>query len=207
MKITKFKKIAGCEQYKVYVEGEYWGTILDETIVLKHLNTTTDYTEQELRDIIFEGQDRVCFNTALYYISSYVKTEKELRDYLKKKGFPKFAIDYTIEKLIDYKYINDDEYVKSYISAKSESKGKKALLFELRKKGVADSVILQNLEEMDDQNEVIEKLAWKFAKTKISDPKLREKLIRHLGGKGFAMDEIMPVVRSVMEEIEEEGDF
>ena len=204
MFITKFKKIAGCEQYKVYVEDEFWGVVLDETIVLKHLDTKTDYDEKTLREIIFEGQDRVCFNTALYYISSYHKTEKELRDYLKKKGFPQFAIDYAIEKLLEYKYINDDEYVKSYIAYRGGQKGKKALMFELRQKGVDEKIIQQNLEEMDDQTDIIETLAQKFVKAKLNDPKLKEKLIRHLSSKGFSLDEIMPTVRKIMEELEED---
>lgn len=194
-----------CEQYKVYVEGEYWGNVLDESIVLNNLNTETEYEESALRDIIFKGQDRVCFNTALYYISSYVKTEKELRDYLKKKGFPPFAVDYALTKLLEYGYINDDTYAKNYVAAKSMSKGKKALAFELRQKGVAEDIIQKNLAEMDCQAEVIESLARKFSRTKAHDPKLREKLIRHLAGKGFAMGEIMPVVREILEEIGKGG--
>lgn len=198
MKITEFKKIGKTNRFKLYVDGDFFGIIMDETIIKNSLNTHDDYTESYLQEILAKNQDKVCFDTALTYVSKFTKPEKELRKHLITKGFLDCDIDFAIEKLKSYNYLNDENYAKMYIQNRHDSKGKKAIFYELKNKGIDQEIIQQNLQCITSQEDVIEKLASKFLKNKKDDPKVKEKLFRHLASKGFEFEEINSVVRRIL---------
>lgn len=123
-----------------------------------------------------------------------------MRKYLKDKGFLQNAIDFAVEKLKEYNYINDNNYAKNFIAIKQNSKGKKAIFFELKTKGVEENIIKKNLESVENQDEILLALAQKFVKNKQNDEKLKEKLFRHLVAKGFGFEEINGVIKKVLYE-------
>ena len=65
-------------------------------------------------------------------------------------------------------------------------------------KGVDDDIINDCLEKMGDQEDEILHLAKKFARTKHADPKLKEKLFRHLVGKGFGFEETNAAINKIL---------
>ena len=87
---------------------------------------------------LFEPSDKElekCKNTALRYITAQVKTEGQVTDYLKRKGFDREHISKTIEYLKGYKYINDYDYcVAYYMEACRKGKGRRRIEQELANK-------------------------------------------------------------------------
>ena len=89
-----------------------------------------------------------CKNTALRYITAQTKTEGQVAEYLKKKGFEKEYITNTIEFLRNYNYVNDKEYcVLYYKEACRKGKGRRRIQQELLAKKVEPSVIRDALDE------------------------------------------------------------
>ncbi len=86
---------------------------------------------------VYDKQLEKCKNTALRYISAQVKTEGQVEDYLKKKGFESEHIRESISYLRDYNYVNDREYcVLYYREACRKGKGRRRIEQELLTKKV-----------------------------------------------------------------------
>ena len=96
----------------------------------------------------FDKQLEKCKNTALRYITARVKTEGQVADYLKKKGFDGESIEIAIEYLKEYNYVNDRDYCIAYFKeACRKGKGRRRIQQELLNKKVNKSVIKDSLDE------------------------------------------------------------
>lgn len=73
---------------------------------------------------------------AFHFLSFRSRSEKEMRDYLTKKEV--LEIDETIEKLKELDFINDQKFIQEFVDSRSKNKpkGKKALIIELKRKGI-----------------------------------------------------------------------
>ena len=96
-----------------------------------------------------------CKNTALRYITAQVKTEGQVEDYLKRKGFETEHIKNTIEFLRDYNYVNDKEYcVLYYREACRKGKGRRRIQQELLTKKVKMETIREALGEYTSEDNI-----------------------------------------------------
>ncbi|MDD3396953.1 MAG: regulatory protein RecX [Clostridia bacterium] len=199
MRITDFKKIGKSSKYKVFIDDEFWAILYDETIITYKLNKQEEYEQEFLNAVLMEGEKKLALNGALKLLSLFSKTEKELADYLKIKTYSEDTINYCLQKLKEFNYLNDEFYAKNFINAKKKTKGKKAIEYELKLKGVSDEIIKKTLSEMiENQQDDVLNLARKFIKNKDNDLKLKEKLFRHLASKGFDYDEINFAINEVL---------
>ncbi|MDD2445420.1 MAG: RecX family transcriptional regulator [Clostridia bacterium] len=198
MQITEFKKIGKTCKYKIFVDNQFFGLLTDETIIKYNLKINQEYEFTFLKQVLEDGQKKLALNMALSLLNRQQKTEKEAREYLKRKQFVDKAIDYAVEKMKEYNYINDENYAKTYINSKRDNKGKKAIAYDLKLKGIDSEIIKINLELVKSQRESIYNLAQKIKKNKANDLKLRDKLFRSLASKGFEFDEINSVLNEIL---------
>ncbi len=200
MQITEIKQVGKTNKYKIYVDDEFFATLLDEDIVKNHLKSGLETEEEKLRTICFEGQKRVALDGAMKLLGTYPKTEKELRRYLKEKGYTLDTIDYTCEKLKEYKFLDDSNFADMFIKANKGKKGKRLISFELKQKGVPEHIISLKLENLEE--EPCLPLALKFMKGKPKDEKTKQKLYRFLASKGFGSEGIFIALRQIFKEDE-----
>ena len=195
MLITDIKKIGNSNKYRIFADDVFFATLLDEDIVKNHLKTDLEIDEVKLREICFVGQKNVAFDNCLKLLGTYPKTEKELRRYLKEKGYTVEVIDYVCQKLIEYKFLNDDSYADMYIKANIKKKGKRLIAFELKQKGVDQNIISSKLEVVEDN--ACLPLAEKYMKSKARDEKNKQKTYRFLASKGFESDKIIKALNTI----------
>ena len=137
-------------------------------------------------------------DTAFRYLESRPRTVKQMRDRLREKGFEEEEIENTIEELIDFGYLNDEEFVIAYINyGFTKGKGIKMIRYELYSKGVDDNTIEDGMmrysEEYDyDFNEGEYERAYEIA-SKI-DPFDPKKAARKLQSKGFSSSVVWDTV-------------
>lgn len=120
------------------------------------------------------------------------KTEKELRDKLKKDGYPEFIIDQTLAYVHSFHYINEENQLETYIRYHSKGKSKIILKQELVKKGFDRELISTYLDELYNEEDEL-KIAVKKkigAKESISQEE-KEKIFRYLFRKGFKQSDII----------------
>lgn len=187
MTITKIKRIGSTTRYHVYIDEEWCGVFLDETLARYKLKTGQEIDEDEFKEIKKENDERVAFDMAVSYMEKYVVTQKGVNDYLKKKNFAEETIKNTLEKLKEYGFVDDEKFAKDYFESLSASKGKRAIANKLKEKGVSAEIVDKILENVDEEDELEKatKLAEKFVKNRQNDPKCKQKCLAHLIYKGY----------------------
>ena len=151
MKIIKYKRLSN-DKYKVYLDDNQ-NIILHENIILKYdLLIKKEITD--LNQIIKDNNNYLVYDISLKYISTKMRSENELRMYLKKKEIDNKLINDTINKLKQNGYINDRQYAKYFIMDKINLNkyGPNKIKTELLKLKIDKDIIeeeLQNINKTD----------------------------------------------------------
>lgn len=175
----------------VYVDGRFCCGLTLEAVMKNRLKVGQIVSEERLTEIQLESEKNTAFDKALTHLSATRKTEKQIREYLTKKGYLPVVIDYVTEKLRSYNFLNDSEYAEAYVESVAKRKGGRLIRMELRGKGVSDSEIDAALEERlgsDREEEAAKEILQKYMRGKDADKTTMQKAYRYLMGKGFDYD-------------------
>lgn len=94
------------------------------------------------------NDERSGFDAAIKYLSYAGRTEKEMSTYLIKKGYSEEQITSVLEKLKDYKFVDDEIYATSFINSnKLKKKSRREIEFKMKAKGLSGDVIQNTIEE------------------------------------------------------------
>lgn len=148
----------------------------------------------------FEG----FYNKALRFLSFRPRSEKEVRDNLRKKKVAESIIELIISKLKEQKFLDDKEFSKWWIEQRSllNLKPKRIIRMELRQKGIDNEVIDELLNKVDDVIDDLTK-AKRIVEKKLNKYKdfegfeKRTRLGRFLASKGFDYDTIKEALKDI----------
>ncbi|CAG9708805.1 Putative regulatory protein RecX [Clostridium neonatale] len=186
------------------MDGEYALAINAELIYKENLKVKDDVDISKLQEIAEKESYIRCKESAIKIIERSYKTEKEIRDKLKQKGYEEKQINNSIDFLKEYDFINDNTYAKAFIKDKLSSKGSQKIKYDLMKKGIAKDIIEENLIKVDknEEKEValnVGRKKYESIRRKESDNyKLSGKLYRFLISRGYAYDIVKDVVKEIM---------
>lgn len=171
----------------VYVDGRFYCGLTLEAVMKNRLKTGVIVTEERLAEIQLESEKNTAFDKALTHISATRKTEKQVRTFLAGKGYLPAVIDYAIEKLRSYNFLNDGEYAEAYVESVAKRKGGRLIRMELRGKGVSDDEIDAALDTLDQETELATatEILQKYMRGKVCDQTTLQKAYRYLMSKGF----------------------
>ena len=90
-----------------------------------------------------ETQYQNAYQKALHFLNFKLRTAKEIYEKLEKLEVSDEVINQVLQQLMDHGFVNDQFYAESYVRENFalQKKGPKAVAFELKKKGVNDSII------------------------------------------------------------------
>lgn len=169
-------------------------------IIVKYGLAVGEFDDAKFELAKQESDQIIALNLVTKFLSSSMKTEKQIKDYLYKKEFKSKTINLVVEKLKEYKLVDDkifaNYYIKSNPNFSANKLKQKLFLF-----GVSKNIVEEVLRDFDDF-EGCQKSATKFLKNKILDKKTKEKLIRHLMSKGYNWNEINKVLNNLNFETE-----
>lgn len=143
------------------------------------------------------------YNKALEFLSYRPRSEKEVRDKLKKKQVEFQIIEKIIAKLKEKKFINDEEFARMFLENRLRFKPRSTRLIklELKQKGI-DPEIINNLQlAVDNDLESAKKLVEKRIERVRNLPKqeIYQKLGRYLASKGFSWDTIKKAIDEMLD--------
>ena len=189
----------------VYIDGRFCCGMTLETAVKNRLKVGMVVTEARLAEMQFESEKNTALDKALTYLSATRKTEKEIRRFLAGKGYLSAVVEYVLEKLRGYDFVNDEEYAEAYVGSVAKRKGGRLIRMELRNKGVADEDIDSALESLPEETEreTAREILQKYMRNKEIDSKNLQKAYRYLLGKGFDYDTVKSVISTLCENEDE----
>ena len=206
------------ERVNIYVDGEFFCGISLNVLAQENLYEGLTVDEQTLDRILKEDLESRFMNRAVEYLSHTIKTEFQVRQYLKNLKFKKKGIwfnediqldwDLLFEQIIDslkkYKYIDDEEFAHAFVQSRLNVKprGKSVLISELLSKGVSKEIAQRVCdEEITDELEVLRNAFRK----RFKDEKFNiqnQKMVGYLLRKGFSWDLIEQFERNESEKYE-----
>lgn len=132
----------------------------------------------------------------LYLLKSRDRTELEIRRKLKDGCYPQEAIDYAVEFLKRYRFVDDQNYGRNYIRTYGGRKSRRQMEFELKGKGLGREEIDLLMEEcqISEEEQIYRFLKKKGYQKDKTEPKERAKLAAALARKGFSYDAICSVM-------------
>lgn len=153
----------------VYINGKFAFGVDEEIISRLGLEKGEELSERKITEILSQKTETEAKEAALKFLSFRRRTEKEVSDKLKKRGFDSGTVTITIDKLKDYDLINDVEFATAWVNERLAHKprGKKLLRQELWKKGIKKEIIDQVIEELckdEDKaaSELLEKIKRRY---------------------------------------------
>lgn len=186
-KITDMTRQKGNKsRINIFIDGGFFCG-LDELTALKHrLKVGDEVDEDALCLAQADSEYASALDKSLGFLSIRGRSEKEMGDYLKKKGYLPMTVRRVKERLRELGYLDDRAFALAYVSENKTYYGTIRLKTELLKRGVAREITDEVIEEID-RTEEVTALAEKLWKSCGGDKrKLREKLYR----KGCTSDEI-----------------
>ena len=116
MKIVKYKKMSK-GRYKITFDTNEV-ILYEDVIINNNLLLLKDINLETLEKVLDENRKYEAYDISLSYIEIKLRTEREIRDYLEKKGFDISLINETINRLKRDNLINEKLYVEAFINDK-----------------------------------------------------------------------------------------
>jgi regulatory protein len=148
-------------------------------------------------------------NKAYFYLKFRPRSEKEVRDYLLKKGsqygWSSEVIEASMTSLKENDFVNDESFVEWFVQQRNAAKPKSAfaLKHELQKFGIQKDLASKYFEEspVEEEDLAYKALLRKWSRFQYLDKKERfQKAAAFLSRRGFSFDIIKKSIRRFEEE-------
>ena len=204
MKITELKPQKNGTFYNLFIDGEFLCSINDELIFLHHLSVGKEVDKEELLEIQKQASLKKAYNLAIKYLGFRMRTEQEVENYLLGKEFDESTVRIAIDKLKDYKFIDDDQYIKTYIKGKIlEGHSKSKIKYYLIKKGLEEESIMAQLQssyphelELSHLEKQMEKVENKYNQLPYRDKLV--KISQYFLQRGYRSEDIRTVSNKII---------
>ena len=171
----------------IFIDGRFYCGLTLQAAVKYRLKAGMKIEKELLDEIQLETEKQTALDKALTHISASMKTEKQIRDFLAKKGYTAPVCDYVLERMHYYGFIDDYAYCKAYIAGVS-GRGKRMLEADLIKRGADRSAVDKALSEVEESCDEARTLAEKYLRGKQRTRENLYKAVKHLVSRGFSYD-------------------
>lgn len=177
--------------YKVEFSNGEKLRLSEDTVVRHRLLKGQELDEKLLAEVKREGKEDIGYQMALNYLSYQLRTEKEIRTYLKDNEIESDDRNKIVTRLKEVKLVDDLVYGESYVRTQMRlgDKGPRVLQQKLKQKGLKESDIQQALYlyETEEQFQIAFHTAQKALKKfhHQSQREVRQKVQQLLMTKGF----------------------
>lgn len=161
-----------------------------------HMEEDGILSEEIYDEIVDEILLKRARERVLYLLKDSDKTEQELRDKLKRGGYPSKAIEEAIAFTKKYHYVDDRSYGERYIESCSRRKSRNCIKYDLLQKGLDRDSVRELLDEaeVDEEGQIRRFLQKKRYVPSETDVKEKNKLRMSLARKGFSYETITRVM-------------
>ena len=183
------------ERVSIYLDGSFAFGL--PAIVASRLRVGQALSDVEIAALQSADDVERAYGRALDFLSYRPRSEAEVRSALHKKGLSDETIDAVVARLQQAGLLNDAEFAHYWVENRSQfnPRGLRALRYELRRKGLPDAVIADELAAVDEgaaSRQLAELAARRFEH--LAPPEFRRKLGAFLARRGFSYATIEPLV-------------
>lgn len=205
MKITKIEtQKRNLDRVNIYIDDQFAFGLTDILRYKYDLFSGKEVTQEFIDDVLKAEEQNKVINHALKLLSYRSRSEKEIYDKLKEKGYDEDKIENAIKYCIEKNYINDKDFAEAFIRDKININklGSQRIKYELISKGVSSNIIDEVLEPNHEEEL---NMAMELALKKIHSYRNDDynAIYRKLGGylqrRGYSFDIIRKVLNNVLD--------
>lgn len=172
----------------IYLNGSFYCGMKLEVVIKNRLKVGQDVELSYLDALQLESEKATALDKAMTHLSSSMKTRRQVSDFLRKKGYVDAVVEYVLEKLEGYGFVDDEEYARQYAGSASKTKGRRLIALELQKKGISADEAQAAVENIQGEEDAALKILQKYMRGRTADRETLYKAFRYLLGKGFEYD-------------------
>jgi regulatory protein len=198
--VTEIRQQKNKNRVNVYLDGVFGFGIDLDNLVLSGIKEGKDFTQEEIEKIIKKAELQKTWEKLLKFASLRPRSEKEIRDWFKRKKIHISLYKNLFNRLKHLELIDDFKFAQWWVEQRItfRPKGKKVLEMELRQKGIKKETIEKVLNDfpIDEEKmakDLISKNAYKWRG--LEKRKSFEKKSQFLLRKGFCWDVVKKIVR------------
>jgi len=190
-KITKIKPQKNKKRVNIHLDGKFGFGIDLENFVKLGLKVEQELSEREVEEIIKKAEFQKTYDKLVRFATLRPRSEKEVNDWLRKYKVHESIHKELFIRLKRLDLLDDRKFAQWWVEQRItfRPRGKRALSFELRQKGIDRDLINQILNEakIDEQkiaSQLLKKKKYKWEK--LGKLKARKKMSEFLARKGFS---------------------
>jgi len=184
-------------RFNIYLDGKFIFALSAEILAKSNLSVGRELSDQEINDLILKNEIGKSLDCVCHFLSYRPRSEKEIRDYLRKKEVEEKIVEKVVSRVKKLGYLDDLEFVRWWVEQRStfRPRGKRALRAELRQKGIAPEIIDKILNSVVDEVSLAQKAIQKKINEYLELPprKSRQKIAAYLRRRGFSWETIEKV--------------
>jgi len=198
--VTSIKPQKNQKRVNIYLDGKFGFGLDLENFVKFNLKVDQELDKKQINEIVGKDEFQKAANKLLNFATLRPRSEKEIKDWLKRKKVDEKHHKKLFTKLKRFDLIDDFKFTKWWVEQRLSfrKKSKKEIIFELRRKGIEKKVIDEVLSGFDiDEEKVARDLLksklykWEKYDEKTKNQKQKEFLLR----KGFSWNIVSKVVK------------
>lgn len=194
-------------RYAVEIDGRAGMTLAEEVLLRSGLTVGDNLDEAAVASLLAADEVARATEAALAFVAYRPRSEREVRDRLRRSGYGQEAIDHAIARLHDWHYLDDADFAQRWVENRSthRPRGRRLLQQELRRKGIDGETARAAIDEAElDEAAAAEALARsRLAAYAGEEPAIvRRRLGAYLARRGYDYD----IVRAALERVLEEPD-
>jgi regulatory protein len=194
------------ERVNVYLDGRYaFGLAAIEAAKLRRGQLLSD---QEIEGLLERDSFQKAYGRALRFLSYRPRSEAEVRRYLQGKKVPLAIETEVVERLTSAGLLNDQAFANYWVENRESfnPRGRHALQYELRQKGLSEETIALALEDIDEEKSAYHVLISRARRMPPMDRgSFRKKLGSFLRRRGFSYEAINAAIERAWREMVKEG--
>ena len=162
-----------------------------------------ELSEEKIQELQETDAREQAYQQAMLFLGYRARSESEIRQNLRKREIPEAIIEETVERLKQERLAGDKDFAKTWVDNRNtfRPRGKRALVAELKQKGLPEATIESAVESVDEETlayEAAQKKARRLAG--LEWIAFRQKLSAFLARRGFPYPVISTVVRKTWNE-------
>ena len=195
------------KRVNVFLDGKFAFSLEAEVAVREGLQPGQELSAGEIEALARSDHFHRCLNAATHYLSYRPRSESELRERLYQRGFNGDSVEVVLVKLKEQGVVDDMAFTQFWKDNRESFSPRSQWLtkLELKRKGVAEDIIDQVTDAIDDDNSAYRAALSKARSLPLSD---RQDFCRRLGGylkrRGFGYRVIKHTTERVWQELREE---
>ncbi len=191
------------KRVNVFLDSRFAFSLESETVAREDLRVGQELSPGRVEELTRTDQYNRCLNAAYNCLSYRARSEYEVRERLRRRGFAPDCIESVLAKLREQNLIDDAAFARFWKESREafSPRSHRLTRMELRQKGVPGNIIEQVVEGVDDEDNAYRAALSKTRRWPRSDYReFRRRLGGYLRRRGFDYEALNRTVERVWRE-------